>query len=397
MTQVSDRLASLSPSETLAMSQKSQELKAQGIDVINLSVGEPDFFTPDHIKEAAKKAIDDNFSFYSPVPGYMDLRKAIVDKLKRENGLDYTTDQIIVSGGAKQSVCNALLCIIGPGDEVIVPAPYWVSYVEMVKLAEGTNVIIEAGIDQDFKITPAQLEAAITPKTKALILCSPSNPTGSVYSREELKGLAEVLAKYPNVTVLADEIYEHINYVGKHESIAQFPEIKDQVVIINGVSKAYAMTGWRIGFIAAPLWIAKACNKLQGQYTSGPCSIAQKASVAAFAGDQACVEEMRKAFQRRRDLVVDLCKDIPGIRLNVPQGAFYLFPEVDVYYGKSFGDRKINDAGDLAMYLLEEGHVATVGGTAFGAPKCLRFSYATSDENLVEAVARIKKALAALK
>jgi len=397
MTQVSDRLASLSPSETLAMSQKSQELKAQGIDVINLSVGEPDFFTPDHIKEAAKKAIDDNFSFYSPVPGYMDLRKAIVDKLKRENGLDYTTDQIIVSGGAKQSVCNALLCIIGPGDEVIVPAPYWVSYVEMVKLAEGKNVIIEAGIDQDFKITPAQLEAAITPKTKALILCSPSNPTGSVYSKEELKGLAEVLAKYPNVTVLADEIYEHINYVGKHESIAQFPEIKDRVVVINGVSKAYAMTGWRIGFIAAPLWIAKACNKLQGQYTSGPCSIAQKASVAAFAGDQACVEEMRKAFQRRRDLVVDLCKDIPGIKLNVPQGAFYLFPEVDTYYGKSFGDRKINDAGDLAMYLLEEGHVATVGGTAFGAPKCLRFSYATSDENLIEAVARIKKALAALK
>jgi len=397
MTQVSDRLASLSPSETLAMSQKSQELKAQGIDVINLSVGEPDFFTPDHIKEAAKKAIDDNFSFYSPVPGYMDLRKAIVDKLKRENDLDFTTDQIIVSGGAKQSVCNVLLSIVGPGDEVIVPAPYWVSYVEMVKLAEGTNVIVEAGLDQDFKITPSQLEAAITPKTKALILCSPSNPTGSVYSKEELKGLAEVLAKYPNVTVLADEIYEHINYIGKHESIAQFPEIKDRVVVINGVSKAYAMTGWRIGFIAAPLWIAKACNKLQGQYTSGASSIAQKASVAAFAGDQTCVTEMRKAFQRRRDLVVDLCKDIPGIKLNVPQGAFYLFPELDCYFGKSAGDRKINDAADLAMYLLEEGHVATVGGAAFGAPKCLRFSYATSDENLVEAVSRIKKALAALK
>ncbi|MDF9829402.1 pyridoxal phosphate-dependent aminotransferase [Parabacteroides sp. PF5-6] len=397
MTQVSDRLASLSPSETLAMSQKSQELKAQGVDVINLSVGEPDFFTPDHIKEAAKKAIDDNFSFYSPVPGYMDLRKAIVDKLKRENDLDYTADQIIVSGGAKQSVCNVLLCVVGPGDEVIVPAPYWVSYVEMVKLAEGKNVIVEAGIEQDFKITPAQLEAAITPRTKALILCSPSNPTGSVYSREELKGLAEVLAKHPNIVVIADEIYEHINYVGRHESIAQFPEVKDQVAIINGVSKAYAMTGWRIGFVAAPLWIAKACNKLQGQYTSGPSSIAQKASVAAFAGDQSCVEEMRIAFQRRRDLVVDLCKDIPGMKLNVPQGAFYLFPEVDSYYGKSFGDRRINDAGDLAMYLLEEGHVATVGGTAFGAPKCLRFSYATSDENLIEAIARIKKALAALK
>ncbi|MDL2208771.1 pyridoxal phosphate-dependent aminotransferase [Parabacteroides sp. OttesenSCG-928-O15] len=397
MTQVSDRLASLSPSETLAMSQKSQELKAQGIDVINLSVGEPDFFTPDHIKDAAKKAIDDNFSFYSPVPGYMDLRKAIVDKLKRENDLDYTTDQIIVSGGAKQSVCNVLLSIVGPGDEVIVPAPYWVSYVEMVKLAEGTNVIVEAGIDQDFKITPAQLEAAITPKTKALILCSPSNPTGSVYSQAELRGLAEVLAKHPNVIVLADEIYEHINYIGKHQSIAQFSEIKDRVVVINGVSKAYAMTGWRIGFIAAPLWIAKACNKLQGQYTSGASSIAQKASVAAFNGDQTCVEQMREAFLRRRDLVINLCKDIPGIKLNVPQGAFYVFPEMDYYFGKSAGDRTVNDASDLAMYLLEVGHVATVGGAAFGAPKCLRFSYATSDENLIEAISRMKKALANLK
>ncbi|CAK7062261.1 MAG: Aspartate/prephenate aminotransferase [Parabacteroides sp.] len=397
MTQVSDRLASLSPSETLAMSQKSAELKAQGIDVINLSVGEPDFYTPDHIKEAAKKAIDDNFSFYSPVPGYMDLRKAIVAKLKNENGLDYTTDQIIVSNGAKQSVCNTLLSIIGPGDEVIVPAPYWVSYVEMVKLAEGTNVIVSAGIDQDFKITPAQLEAAITPKTKALILCSPSNPTGSVYSKEELKGLAAVLAKHENVIVIADEIYEHINYVGSHQSIAQFPEIKDRVVVVNGVSKAYAMTGWRIGFIAAPLWIAKACNKLQGQYTSGASSIAQKAAVAAFAGDQSCVEEMRKAFLRRRDLVISLCKEIPGMKLNVPEGAFYLFPEVNSYYGKSAGDRKINNAADLAMYLLEVGHVATVGGAAFGAPECLRFSYATSDENLVEAIKRIKEALAALK
>ncbi|MEG1544638.1 MAG: pyridoxal phosphate-dependent aminotransferase [Tannerellaceae bacterium] len=397
MTQVSDRLASLSPSETLAMSQKSNELKAQGVDVINLSVGEPDFFTPDHIKAAAKKAIDDNFSFYSPVPGYMDLRKAIVEKLKRENNLDYTTDQIIVSGGAKQSVCNTLLSIIGPGDEVIVPAPYWVSYVEMVKLAEGTNVIITAGIDQDFKITPAQLEAAITPKTKALILCSPSNPTGSVYSQEELRGLAEVIEKHPNIIVLADEIYEHINYIGAHQSIAQFAAIKDRVVVINGVSKAYAMTGWRIGFIAAPVWIAKACNKLQGQYTSGASSIAQKASVAAFSGDQSCVGEMRAAFLRRRNLVVDLCKDIPGIEMNVPQGAFYLFPKVDSYYGKSADGRKINNAGDLAMYLLEVGHVATVGGAAFGAPECLRFSYATSDENLVEAIKRIKTALAALK
>jgi aspartate aminotransferase len=397
MTQVSDRLASLSPSETLAMSQKSNELKAQGIDVINLSVGEPDFFTPDNIKAAAKKAIDDNFSFYSPVPGYMDLKKAIVDKLKRENNLTYTTDQIIVSGGAKQSVCNVLLSIIGPGDEVIVPAPYWVSYVEMVKLAEGTNVIISAGIEQDFKITPEQLEAAITPKTKAIILCSPSNPTGSVYTKEELKGLADVLAKYPNITILSDEIYEHINYVGAHESIAQFPEVKERVVVINGVSKAYAMTGWRIGFIAAPLWIAKACNKLQGQYTSGASSIAQKAAVEAFTGPQDCVEEMRKAFLRRRDLVVNLCKDIPGIKINNPQGAFYLFPEVSSYYGKKAGDRVVNDAADLAMYLLEVGHVATVGGAAFGAPECLRFSYATSDENLIEAIRRIKEVLAALK
>jgi aspartate aminotransferase len=281
MELLSARLASLSPSETLAMSQKSNELKAQGIDVINMSVGEPDFFTPDHIKAAAKKAIDDNFSFYSPVPGYLDLRKAIVEKMKRENHLEYSVDQIVVSGGAKQSICNVLLCIIGPGDEVIVPAPYWVSYVEMVKLAEGTNVIISAGIEQDFKITPIQLEAAITPKTRALILCSPSNPTGSVYSRDELEGITAVLEKYPQITVIADEIYEHINYIGKHESMAQFAAIKDRVVVVNGVSKAYAMTGWRIGFIAAPLWIAKACNKLQGQYTSGPSSIAQKASVAA--------------------------------------------------------------------------------------------------------------------
>lgn len=396
MEHLSARLASLSPSETLAMSQKSTELKAQGIDVINLSVGEPDFNTPDHIKAAAKKAIDDNFSFYSPVPGYMDLRKAIVEKLKRENGLDYSTDQIIVSGGAKQSVCNVLLSVVGAGDEVIVPAPYWVSYVEMVKLAEGTNVIVTAGIDQDFKITPAQLEAAITPKTSALILCSPSNPTGSVYSKEELKGLADVLAKYPDITVISDEIYEHINYVGTHESIAQFDAIKDRVVVVNGVSKAYAMTGWRIGFIAAPLWIAKACNKLQGQYTSGPCSIAQKASVAAFDGDQSCVEEMRKAFLRRRDLIVGLCREIPGVKLNVPQGAFYIFPEVNSYFGKSAEGRIINNAADLAMYLLEVGHVATVGGAAFGAPECIRLSYATSDENIVEAIKRIKEALAKL-
>lgn len=397
MTQVSERLASLSPSETLAMSQKSNELKAQGIDVINLSVGEPDFFTPDHIKEAAKKAVDENYSFYSPVPGYPALRKAIVAKLKNENGLDYTPEQIVVSGGAKQSVCNTLLSIVDPGDEVIVPAPYWVSYVEMVKLAEGTNVIIKAGIEQDFKITPEQLEAAITSKTKALILCSPSNPTGSVYTRAELEGLADVLAKHPGIIIISDEIYEHINYIGSHESIAQFDSIRDRVVIVNGVSKAYAMTGWRIGFIAAPVWIAKACNKLQGQYTSGPCSVAQKAAEAAFAGDQTCVAEMRDAFKRRRDLVLKLTREIPGVKVNEPQGAFYLFPEVSSYFGKSAGDRKINNAADLAMYLLEAGHVATVGGAAFGAPECLRFSYATSDENLIEAIQRIKNALVQLK
>lgn len=397
MTQVSERLERLSPSETLAMSQKSNELKAQGIDIINLSVGEPDFFTPDHIKAAAKKAIDDNFSFYSPVPGYMDLRKAIVDKLKKENNLEYTADQIIVSNGAKQSVCNVLLSIIGPGDEVIIPAPYWVSYVEMVKMAEGTNVIVNAGIEQDFKITPVQLEAAITPRTKAIILCSPSNPTGSVYSKEELRSLADVLAKHPNIIILSDEIYEHINYIGKHESIAQFAEIKDRVVVINGVSKAYAMTGWRVGFIAAPLWIAKATNKLQGQYTSGASSIAQKAAVAAFTGDQTCVEEMRQAFLRRRDLGIELLKEIPNIKVNIPQGAFYLFPEVDAYFGKSTENRTINNVGELAMYLLEEGHVATVGGAAFGAPTCLRLSYATSDEQLTKAIKRIKEALAKLK
>jgi aspartate aminotransferase len=397
MNQLSDRLNSLSPSETLAMSQKSNELKAQGIDVINLSVGEPDFFTPDHIKEAAKKAIDDNFSFYSPVPGYLPLRKAIAAKLKNENGLDYKPEQIVCSNGAKQSVCNTLLCIIGPEDEVIIPAPYWVSYIEMVKLAEGKSVIVPAGIEQNFKITPAQLEAAITPKTKALILCSPSNPTGSVYSKAELKGLVDVLVKYPNIMVIADEIYEHINYIGKHESIAQFPEIKERVALINGVSKAYAMTGWRLGFVAAPEWLAKASNKLQGQYTSGPSSIAQKAAEAAFAGDQAPVEEMRIAFERRRNLVLGLIKEIPGLECNTPDGAFYVFPKCDSYFGKSFGDRKINDSADLAMYLLEEGHVACVGGVAFGAPECIRLSYATSDENLVEAVKRIKQALANLK
>ena len=398
MNQVSARLAALSPSETLVMSQKSSELAAQGFDVINLSVGEPDFNTPTHIKEAAKKAIDNNFSFYSPVPGYLPLRNAIVNKLKKENNLEYKAEQIVCSNGAKQSVCNVLMCIIGKGDEVIVPAPYWVSYVEMVKLAEGTNVIVEAGIDQDFKITPAQLEAAITPKTKALILCSPSNPTGSVYTKEELKGLADVLEKYPDVITISDEIYEHITYGGKHESIAQFDAIKDRVVIVNGVSKAFAMTGWRLGWIAAPQWIAAACNKLQGQYTSGPCSIAQKAAEAAYLGDLTDVSGMQKAFERRRDLTVGLAKDIPGFKVQVPQGAFYVFPECSFYFGKTTPKGEtIKTAAGLAMYLLEEGHVACVGGDAFGAPNCIRMSYATSDEKLIEAFARIKKALVELK
>ncbi|MFI3269373.1 MAG: pyridoxal phosphate-dependent aminotransferase [Rikenellaceae bacterium] len=397
MTNVSNRLAALTPSQTLAMSQKSNELKAQGVDVINLSVGEPDFNTPDHIKAAAKKAIDDNFSFYSPVPGYLDLRKAICDKLKNDNGLEYAPNQIIVSGGAKQSLCNVILSMINPGDEVIIPAPYWVSYVDMVKLAEGENVIVETGIDENFKMTAAQLEAAITPKTKMLILCSPSNPTGSVYSQQELKELAEVLAKHPQVYVMSDEIYEHINYVGAHQSIAQFEEIRERVIIVNGVSKAYAMTGWRIGFIAAPLWIAKACDNLQGQYTSGASSIAQKAAVAAFAGDQQCVEDMRVAFERRKNLVVELASKIEGFRVNNPEGAFYLFPEVSYYMGKSAGDRTINSSTDLAMYILEVGHVATVAGDAFGSPDYLRFSYATSDENLVEAMKRISEVLRELK
>ncbi|MGL5938613.1 MAG: pyridoxal phosphate-dependent aminotransferase [Phocaeicola sp.] len=393
MNQLSDRINRLASSATLAMSQKSNELKAQGVDVINMSVGEPDFNTPDNIKEAAKKAIDDNFSRYSPVPGYPALRNAIVEKLKRENGLTYTAAQISCANGAKQSVCNVIMALINEGDEVIVPAPYWVSYPDMVKLADGTPVIVTAGIEQDFKITPAQLEAAITPKTKALILCSPSNPTGSVYSKEELAGLAAVLAKAPNVIVVADEIYEHITYIGKHESIAQFEEIRDRVVIVNGVSKAYAMTGWRIGFIAGPEWIVKAVNKLQGQYTSGPCSVSQKAAEEAYNGTQQPVQDMRVAFERRRNLIVKLAKEISGFEVNNPQGAFYLFPKCDSFYGKSYNGTVIKNSDDLAMYLLEVGHVACVGGESFGSPECIRMSYATSDENIVEAIRRIKEAL----
>ena len=396
MAQLSDRLQRLAPSATLAMSQKSSEMKAQGIDVINMSVGEPDFNTPDHIKEAAKKAVDDNFSRYSPVPGYPDLRKAIVAKLKNENGLDYTVNEVLVSNGAKQSVCNTVMALVNDGEEVIIPAPYWVSYPQMVKLAGGVPVIVEAGFSQNFKMTPEQLEAAITPKTRMIILCSPSNPTGSVYSKSELEALAEVIKKHDDLFVLADEIYEHINYIGHHESIAQFPGMKERSIIVNGVSKAYAMTGWRIGYIAAPEWIVKGCNKLQGQYTSGPCSVSQKAAEFAYTASQECVEEMRKAFERRRDLIVKLAKDIPGLEVNVPEGAFYLFPKCSSFFGKKCGDIVINTSSDFAMYLLEQAHVATVGGDAFGDPECFRMSYATSDENIVEAMRRIKEALSKL-
>ena len=397
MAQLSERLNRLAPSATLAMSQKSSEMKAQGIDVINMSVGEPDFNTPDHIKKAAKQAVADNWSRYSPVPGYPDLRKAIVAKLKRENQLSYTINEVLVSNGAKQSVCNTIMALVNDGEEVIIPAPYWVSYPQMVKLAGGVPVIVNAGFEQNFKMTARQLEAAITPNTRMLILCSPSNPTGSVYSKEELEALAQVILRHPDLYVLADEIYEHINYIGHHESIAQFPGMKERAIIVNGVSKAYAMTGWRIGYIAAPEWIVKGCNKLQGQYTSGPCSVSQKAAEAAYTGSQECVEEMRQAFERRRDLIVELASQIPGLEVNKPEGAFYLFPKCSSFYGKSDGKRVIANSTDLAMYLLEEGHVATVGGDAFGDPDCFRMSYATSDDNIREAMRRIKEALAKLK
>lgn len=390
---LSTRVESLAVSQTLAMSQKSSELRAQGIDVINLSVGEPDFTTPTHIKEAAKRAIDDNYSFYSPVPGYLSLREAISAKLSKENGLSFSPAQIVVSNGAKQALCNVILATINPGDEVVIPTPAWVSYVEMVKLAEGKTVTVEAGIDTNFKVTPEQLEAAITPKTKMVLLCSPSNPTGSVYTKEELQGLVDVIARHPQVLVLSDEIYEHINYTGHFTSLGSFAEIADRTIIINGVSKAYAMTGWRIGYCAAPVAIAKAVSKLQGQYTSGASSIAQKAAEAAYTGSQECVAEMCAAFRRRRDLVVQLASEIPGFKVNVPMGAFYLFPEVSALIGKRYGDKVIENSGDLTMYLLEEAHVATVDGAAFCAPGYIRFSYATSDDNLRSAMARIKAAV----
>ena len=397
MIQISERNRSLAASATLAMSQRSAELRAKGVDVINLSVGEPDFNTPDHIKEAAKKAIDDNFSFYSPVAGFMSLRKAIAANLKATDGVDFAPEQIVVSGGAKQALCNVILSVVNPGDEVVIPTPAWVSYVEMVKLAEGVTVTVPASIEQNFKITPDQLRAAITPRTRMVLLCSPSNPTGAVYSRDELQGLVDVLKEYPQVMVLSDEIYQHINYTDSYTSMSAFPELEGRVVIINGVSKAYAMTGWRIGFMAGPVEVAKACTKLQGQYTSGSSSIAQKAAEAAYDGPQECVGEMCKAFLRRRDLVVELARQIPGLKVNVPDGAFYLFPEVSSFFGKRFGDRVIENGSDLAMYLLEEAHVATVDGAAFCLPGYIRLSYATSDENIRTAMARIATALAALK
>lgn len=396
MEKVSARIAALEESQTIAMSKKSRELAAQGIDVISLSVGEPDFTTPDFVKEAAKKAIDQNYSFYTPVAGYKDLLEAICGKLKRENGLDYQPDQIVVSGGAKHSLSNVLMCVVDRDDEVIVPAPYWVSYVELVKLAEGKSVIINTTLEADYKITPQQLEVAITPKTRALLLCSPSNPSGSVYSYDELKAIASVLEKHPNIIIISDEIYEHINFIGKHESIAQFESLRDRVVIINGVSKGYAMTGWRIGFSASAKWIAKACEKLQGQQTSGVCSIAQKAAVAAFNSDGEYTRQMREAFRRRRDLMYEGFSSIPGFRLNKPQGAFYIFPEISSLFDKSYNGETINSSDDLAMFLLNYAHVAVVPGSAFGSPNCIRLSYATSDDKLKQAIERVRKAVSML-
>ena len=393
---LSSRINRLTPSATFAMAAKSAELKAQGVDVINMSVGEPDFNTPDHIKEAARKAIDENYSKYSPVPGYVSLRNAICGKLSKENGLEYTPEEILVSSGAKQSLCNTVMALVDAGDEVVIPTPCWVSYVQMVLLADGVPVTLKAGIEQDFKVTAEQLESAITPKTRLVMLCSPSNPTGAVYSESELRSLAEVILRHEDLMVISDEIYEHINYVGKHTSIASFPGMKERTIVVNGVSKAYAMTGWRIGFIAAPQWVIKGCNKLQGQYTSGPCSLSQKTAEAAWIEDQQCVEDMRVVFQRRRDLISKLTSEIPGLEVSVPEGAFYLFPKCSSYFGKSFGGKEINSGDDMAMYLLEEAHVATVGGDSFGAPECFRMSYATSDALIEEGLRRIREALAKL-
>ena len=396
---LSNRINYLSESETLAMARKSRELKAKGHNVINLSLGEPDFNTPDYIKEAAKLAIDNNYTFYPPVAGYQDLREAICLKLKRDNGLDYTCDQVVVSTGAKQSIANVVLSLVNPGDEVILPAPYWVSYKEIVKVAEGKSVFIPATIEHEFKVTPEQIKAAITSKTKLIIYSSPCNPTGSVYTKEELKAIAEVFINHPAIYIVADEIYEHINFIGKHESMAQFDFIKNQMIIVNGVSKAFAMTGWRIGYIAAPLEIAKACDKLQGQFTSGASSIAQRAALKAIATspDTPELKAMQKAFRERRDLLLKLLGDIPGMKLNHPDGAFYVFPDISYYFRKSDGKTEIHNSNDLCMYFLNKAYVATVPGEAFGDPKCIRFSYATSKDNLIEAVKRLKSVLDDLK
>ncbi|MRR20818.1 pyridoxal phosphate-dependent aminotransferase [bacterium] len=396
MEHVSRRVQSLSVSQTIAMDQKSRELKAQGIDVISLSLGEPDFNTPDDIKEAAKKAIDDNFSFYPPVPGYADLRQAIARKFKEENGLDYTPEQVIVSAGGKHTLINVMISVVDPGDEVILLAPYWVSYLDHITFAEGKPVIIQTTIDSDFKVTPEQLEAAITPRTRVLVFNSPSNPTGMVYSREEMAGLVKVLEKFPQVIIVSDEIYEHITFTGKHISLATFSSITDRVVTVNGVSKGYAMTGWRIGYMGAPLWLAKACNKLQGQFTSGVCSIAQRAALAAVTSRSDSKEKMREAFLRRRDLICRLLDEIPGLKVRVPQGAFYVMPDISSFIGKNFNGQVIRNADDLALFLLAEARVAMVSGSAFGADNCIRISYATSDDRITEAVKRIKEALAKL-
>lgn len=393
MIELSDRINAMEESATIAMSRKSRELVAEGKDVISLSLGEPDFNTPDFIKEAAQKAMDDNFTFYTPVPGYQDLRVAISKKFKRDNNLDYSPDQIVVSTGAKQSIANVVLSVINPGDEVIIPAPYWVSYLEIVKVAEGTPVVINAGIENDFKVSGKDLEAAITPKTKLIMFSTPCNPTGSVYSKEELADMARVLEKHPNIVVIADEIYEHINFRSKHESLAQFESIKEQVVTVNGVSKAWAMTGWRLGYIGANKQIADACTKMQGQFTSATCSITQKASIAALDADPAVLKDMIAAFESRRELVLNALNEIEGVKANVPEGAFYVFPDVSHFYGKSYNGTTINNCDDLAMYLLDEALVALVTGEAFGDPNCIRISYATSEDILTEAMRRIREAL----
>jgi aspartate aminotransferase len=393
MEYLSDRIKSLSVSQTIAMAQKSSELKAKGIDIISLSLGEPDFNTPDYIKEAAKKAIDDNYSKYPPVPGYQDLREEISKKFRRENGIGYSPDQIIVSAGGKHSLINVILSIINPGDEVILLAPYWVSYYDQVVLAGGKPVIIEAKLDSEFKVSPAQIEEAITSRTRLIIFNSPSNPTGMVYSRSEIEKIARVVVKHEGLFVLSDEIYEHIIFEGEHVSMASFDFVYDRVITMSGVSKAYAMTGWRIGYIGAPLWIAKACNKLQGQFTSGVCSIAQRAALAALQGNGESQRIMREAFLRRRNLICNLLKEVEGMKVTIPQGAFYVMPDISYFFGKSDGKTRIENSEDLILYLLDKAQVATVGGDAFGAPDCLRISYATSDDLLVEAVRRIKDAL----